>query len=150
MRRRGLLASVLLLGACAAPGGGTGSGPDAAKDAGAEVADAAADDAPDPDVSPDGGPGEPVVLFRDGASGHVIVLPPDPSPSQLFAAEELRSHVEACTGVSLPVLDAAPREGTPMIVLGAGPLAESLGVAPAPGDLGEQGFLLRTVPPHVV
>ena len=110
-----------------------------------EIADAA----PDVDIVE----GEPVVLLQGGESAHVIVLPEDPSPSQVYAAEELRSYVEACTGVSLPVVEGSPQdtEGSPpMIVLGAGPAAEELGVAPTPEELGEQGYLLRTVPPHVV
>ena len=37
-----------------------------------------------------------------------------------------------------------------MIVLGCGPVARGLGVDPDPASLGEQGFLLRTVDPHVV
>ena len=94
--------------------------------------------------------GEPVTLVTAGASEHVIVLPEAPSPSQVQAAEDLRSHVEACTGISLEILEGAPEDTVPMIVLGVGPIAESLGVEPAAEALGEQGFALRTVPPHVV
>ena len=91
--------------------------------------------------------GEPVVLLEGGASAHTIVLQPGHSPAEEYAAEELRTHFEVCTGVSLPVAEEAPGE-TPMIVLGLGPVAEGLGVAPT--ELGEQGFVLRTIPPHIV
>ena len=93
---------------------------------------------------------EPVVLLTGGESAHTIVLQPGASPSEEWAAEELRSHFEACTGVVLPVEEAAePLEG-PMIVLGMGPVAEALGVGPDPEALGEQGFYTGTIPPHIV
>ncbi len=118
--------------------------------------DTALDSTPDlgsdttPDAAVDVIQGDPVLLVTSGASEHVIVLPEAPSPSQLTAAEELRSHLEACTGVSLEVVQGAPDGEPPMIVLGVGPVAESLGVAPSEKEIGEQGFVLRTVPPHVV
>ncbi len=92
----------------------------------------------------------PVPLVKDGACKHQIVLRKGASPSEQFAAEELRTHFKACTGVDLPVVKAPPQDGTPMIVLGCGEVAGKLGVRPTPEQLGQQGFLLRTVPPHVV
>jgi hypothetical protein len=37
-----------------------------------------------------------------------------------------------------------------MIVLGCGPIAARLGVDPPAQQLGEQGYVLRTVAPHLV
>jgi len=92
----------------------------------------------------------PVELIRDGQCSHQIVLHTGSSPSEEFAAEELRTHVEACTGIKLPVVKGTPRADAPMILLGCGDAAKKLGVDPAPDQLGEQGFVLRTVPPHIV
>lgn len=38
----------------------------------------------------------------------------------------------------------------PSIILGLGAAAAALGVAPSPDQLGEQGYIIRTVPPHLV
>jgi len=93
-------------------------------------------------------PPPPAVIL--GPATHVIVLDPGASPSEVHAADELRSHWLACTGGELTILDAPPADDTPMIVLGAGPTALALGVDPDPAALGEQGYVLKTVPPHVV
>ncbi len=98
--------------------------------------------------------GEPVTLVADGHSPHVIVLQQQASPSEKQAAQELRTYVEQACGATLPIVDLAtdapPAEGTPLFVLGRGPLAASLGIEPSDEELGEQGFRWKTVPPHVV
>ncbi len=85
-----------------------------------------------------------------GPSTHVIVLDPDASPSERHAAEVLQSHFEACMGVEIPIHDHGLAVEGGMIVLGCGPAARDLGVDPDPESLGEQGYLLRTVSPHIV
>ena len=95
--------------------------------------------------------GEPLGILQGGKTAYGIALQPGASPSEVQAAEELRAHILACTGVDMPVLtDLVDIDTTPLIVLGRGPLAESLGVAPTDEELGEQGFVIRTVPPHLV
>ena len=89
-------------------------------------------------------------LLKDGSSAHRIVLENDASPSERHAAEELQLHFNACTGVELPIVEGLPADGGPMIVLGTGPTAKGLGVDPTSEDLGEQGCVIRTVPPHIV
>ena len=89
-------------------------------------------------------------LVEDGRSDYRIVLGPNASPSERFAAEELQGACKACTGVELPIMSERPTDDSPMIVLGCGPVAESLGVVPKGADLGEQGYVLRTVRDHVV
>jgi len=91
-----------------------------------------------------------VYLVKDGASPYRIVLEPSASPSEKHAAEELRKFFKACTGVDLPVADAEASVNAPMIVLGCGPVARKLGVDPSPALLGEQGYMMRTIPPHIV
>ena len=85
-----------------------------------------------------------------GPSTHVIVLDPDASPSERHAAEVLRTHFEACMGAEIPVHDQGLTVEGAMIVLGCGPAARDLGVDPDPEGLGEQGYVLRTVSPHIV
>jgi len=88
------------------------------------------------------------VIIEEGS--HTIVLDPDASPSEMTAAGELQSYIQACTGWELPIVSDGSAVSGPKIVLGCGPGAEALGVDPDPEDLGEQGYLLKTVPPHVV
>ncbi|HOX37844.1 MAG TPA: DUF4838 domain-containing protein [Candidatus Brocadiia bacterium] len=96
---------------------------------------------------------QPVQLLANGQSRHIIVLPGDASPSEKTAAKELQEHFKACSGVELPI--ATPQDGglpgdAPMIVIGMGEWARKLGVSPESGDLGRQGFIIRTAAPHLV
>ncbi|MBN1947891.1 MAG: DUF4838 domain-containing protein, partial [Bradymonadales bacterium] len=110
----------------------------------------------DPDL--DGEPDEQVDpidpdslwLVEDGESAYTIVLQAGASPSERWAAEELRDGIQACTGAILPIVEEPPPEDTPQIILGMGPLAAALGVEPSAVELGAQGCALRTVPPHLV
>ena len=129
---------------------GCGGGEKAAKDVVELVAPEAVGEVALADAGLDIAAPEPVVLLAEGKSTHTIVLQPGASPSEQWAAEELRSHFEACTGVSLTVVESAEVLEGPMIVLGLGPVAELVGVSPDPDSLGEQGFYTKTVPPHVV
>lgn len=88
-------------------------------------------------------------LVRDSASDYVIVLADDASPSEELAAEELQSFLQTCTGAALPIVRTTDPD-MPMIVLGQGETARRLGVSPASDALGEQGYVMRTVAPHLV
>ena len=72
-----------------------------------------------------------IPLVKGSQSPYHIVLDSNASPSEWHAAEELQSHFHACTGVELPIGDGSQVGDVPMIVLGTGPLAEGLGVAPS-------------------
>ena len=89
-------------------------------------------------------------LAKDGQSAYRIVLQEGASPSEQHAAEVLRDHFKQCTGVELAIGNGAPEAGQAMILLGCGPLAKQLGVDPAPEQLGEQGYVLRTLGKDVV
>ena len=89
-------------------------------------------------------PANPVWLVHGHESAYTILLEADASPSEKQAAEELQAYVKQCTGAELPVAHSGTADG-PCIVLGLGPAAEKRGVSPAPGELGEQGYLMRTV-----
>jgi len=92
---------------------------------------------------------EQPLLVSGGASGYRIVVDAKASPSEQQAAKDIQSHVQACTGAQLPVVNEAP-PNTPMIVVGCGSVAQGLGVSPTPAELGEQGYALKTVGPNVV
>ena len=89
-------------------------------------------------------------IIQDGKSACRIVLQEAASPSEQTAAKVLQSALKGCTGVELPILTAPPTDTAPMIVLGCGAAARALGVDPAPESLGEQGYVIRAVPPHLV
>ena len=89
-------------------------------------------------------------IVVDGKSNYQIVLSPEASASEQTAAGELQTYFKDCMGIELPVVAVRPENDTPMIVLGSGRVAQSLGVNPTPQELGEQGYVLRTVGPHLV
>lgn len=95
----------------------------------------------------------PVQLLVQGRSKHVIVLDAKASPSEKTAAQELQKYFKACTGVALPLLAAplkSPAGDAPMIVLGCHAQARKLGVDADRRALGEQGYIFRTVAPHII
>jgi hypothetical protein len=122
---------------------GPASDPGQAADQGS---DTASDPGPDPGPPDAGAP--PAVVVTAGS--HTVVTQPGASPSELKAADELRLWLGEVLGTEPAVAELSePAEG-PMIVLGQGPLASALGVEPSAESLGEQGFAMKTAPPHVV
>lgn len=89
-------------------------------------------------------------LIEGSGSGYQIALHAHASPSERFAAEELQHYIKVCSDVTLPITEITEEGDRPMILLGCGPVAEALGVAPDPAVLGEQGYLMKTVAPHLV
>ncbi len=103
------------------------------------------------DIPEDNGPPVPsMTLVQNGASTHVIVVADDASPSERNAANEMQALFLEATGVTLPIVAAPESAQQPQIVVGQGVAAKALGVDPAPADIGEQGYVLRAVPPNVV
>jgi len=90
------------------------------------------------------------VLVQNGVSAYQIALQEGASPSEKHAAEEFQYFFKACTGVTLPIQEVTGVTETPMILLGCGPVARELGVAPDKEALGEQGYYMKTVVPHLV
>lgn len=89
-------------------------------------------------------------LLKDGKSNYEIVVAATASPSEKRAAEEIQANFKACTSVELPIVERASRQDVPTILVGCGPAAEALGVTPKADELGTQGYVLKTVPPHIV
>ncbi|MCC6694327.1 MAG: DUF4838 domain-containing protein [Candidatus Hydrogenedentes bacterium] len=90
---------------------------------------------------------DPSYLLRNGASAYSIVVGAQASPSELKAAESLQTSFKECAGVTLPIVN-EPKG--PFIAVGFSPATEALGIKAADFDLGEQGYLMRTVPPNLV
>ncbi|HID11332.1 MAG TPA: DUF4838 domain-containing protein [Candidatus Latescibacteria bacterium] len=89
-------------------------------------------------------------ISSGGRSPYRIVLGEDASPSEVYAGEELRKFIEEIGGCELPVVKEL-REGERGIFLGDGPaLRRLVGDGIDYGRLGEEGFVLRTVGPHIV
>ena len=124
-------------------------GTDLIKDAGPDLAPEIIAEV-EQDVHSDVPAGEPVVLLSGGQTSHVVFLGKDASPSEKTAAQELLELFEQATGVALELVDEVPGDDTPMIVLGRNAVAQGLGVDPTDEELGEQGFVIRSVPPHLV
>ncbi len=91
-------------------------------------------------------------LVADGQTTSAIVLDRPDSEFAQRAAEELRWHIQRASGADLPIVDRSAVDDLPenhtIVVIGAGELAESLGVST--DDLREEEFLIRTVGRHVV
>ena len=91
-----------------------------------------------------------VNLVQDGKPSHQIVLKHDASSSERYAAEKLQSHFQECICVKPSIMEGFPEEDVPMIVLGCGRVAQRLGVNPSYQQLGEQGYILKTIGQNVV
>jgi len=84
-----------------------------------------------------------ITLVDNGKSDYVIVLSPNASPSEKFAAEELSLHVKQMSGAVLNVQNdglLSPHS----IVLGFGSASEKLGVK-VDKSLGEEGYCIKTI-----
>ncbi|MFW6153585.1 MAG: DUF4838 domain-containing protein [Planctomycetota bacterium] len=93
-----------------------------------------------------------VMLVEDGRAVATIVVAPGASPSEQFAARELRDHIRQMSGAELTIetrpLDAAAAAAggldampAPAVLIGFAP--EQVGIGGA-GDLGTDGFAVRT------
>ncbi len=97
------------------------------------------------------GAGKTYIIAGEGKSSYAVVLPAAPSPSERHAAEELQRFVKLATGAELPVVAEGDSRAQqpPRIFVGFSAAAEKLlsGKKTAGTDsLGDEGFLLRTVP----
>ncbi|MBI2302112.1 MAG: DUF4838 domain-containing protein [Armatimonadetes bacterium] len=92
-----------------------------------------------------------LTLVRDGKSSYTIVRPADSSPSQIYAAEELQKFTREMTGAELPIVTDEQPLPANAILLGKTRYTEQvLGGLPGLAQMGEDGFGLATLPPHLV
>ena len=94
------------------------------------------------------------LAVRGQPAAYTIVVPEKASPSQRYAAEELRDYTEKATGVKLPIAtDAAPLPPK-AILLGHTKYTEGLvgrvALNAPNGGLGTDGFRLVARPPHLL
>ena len=81
------------------------------------------------------------VLARHGKTNYRIVLSPCATPAQRHGAEELKAVLQAISGAEFPIVfDSLPPVETE-IVIGCNRHCPF----PIPSDLGEEGFIIRTV-----
>ena len=89
---------------------------------------------------------------RGKQAAYTIVIPEAASPSQKYAAEELRDFTEQTTGVKLPIVTDAEPLPKKAILLGVTTYTDELagrGKFAAEG-LGTDGFRLLACPPHLL
>lgn len=97
------------------------------------------------------GAGEVTIAVRGGPEGCVIVRPAGASPSQVYAADELRRFVGEMTGVPLPIVsDDGPLPARAILLGDTRHTGRLLGGAVDLAALGDDGFRLKTCPPHVL
>ena len=92
------------------------------------------------------------LAVRGESATYAIVIPEAASPSQRYAAEELRDFTERVTGVALPIVTDAEPLPEKAILLGETRHTDALlneRGAEAAG-LGEDGFRLVARPPHLL
>ena len=92
--------------------------------------------------------GRKLVLVADGRSRARIVVGDDVCPVARFAAKELQTYVKESTGAELAIATALSEDGSVDIVVGAGKIAQQLGVA-AEG-LQRDAFVMRAVGNRIV
>ncbi len=97
-------------------------------------------------------PFTPFELIKDGGSDYVVVLNHGAGESEEKVAGQLVEYIKICTGVGLPLQTGLQKKDSDkkMIVLGFGDVTETLGVRADTNELGEQGYLLKTVGDHLV
>ncbi len=94
-------------------------------------------------------PEQKLTLAAEQKSAYSIVISANASPSEQRGAAELRNHLRQLCGAELRVMtDAWPMPANAILV-GLSRHTETLGVK-LPDDLGNEGFIIKTVGPHVV
>ena len=92
---------------------------------------------------------EALSLIHDGQSDYSIAVSSEASPSEKFAARELQRYIRASAGVLLPLIQSdLAKENMPLLLVGFSETATRLGISESLEDVGDQGFLFRSVPPH--
>ena len=91
-----------------------------------------------------------MTLAKNGRSSYTIVLSKGAAPSEKHAADELQSFLFQISGARLPVVVEGAKLPKQMIVLGDGAALKSLNVPLDFTDLGDEGFVIKTVGPHLV
>ncbi len=89
-------------------------------------------------------------LVSNGKSDYSIVLSTQASPSENHAALELQKFLKEISGAELPIVIKSNNLPKHMILLGDSSPLRSLKTAINFKSLGDEGFAIRTVGPHIV
>jgi hypothetical protein len=87
-------------------------------------------------------------LVAAGESQYTIVIDPDCSASERYAADELQMFMQQISGAKLPI--SAERAAGPTIFVGRSAALESLSLDLDLEALGDEGLVIKTVGPHLV
>jgi len=94
---------------------------------------------------------DPTLLIADGGlSGYQIVVSQSASLSERHAANELQMFLERITGARLPIVTDDRPIGAHEIILGDNAHLRELGAQVDFADLGNEGFVIRTLSPHLI
>ncbi len=94
--------------------------------------------------------GETLVIADDGTSKYLIVISVSASPSERRAAAELQMFLEQICGVRLPIINDQEPIGGHEIILGKNDHLAELGIRVDFSEMGDEGFIIRTMCPHLV
>ncbi len=92
----------------------------------------------------------PLTLVRNGRSNYRIILSTEASPSEKRAASELQDYLHRISDARLPIVTDDGPPGEREILLGNSRHLRRIGAAVDFERLGDDGFTLRTVGPHLV
>ncbi len=93
---------------------------------------------------------EKITIAENGRSDYKIVVSREASPSERHAAEELRGFLKEMTGADLPILTDDAEMSGKEIILGRNGHLDGLNLRVDWEELGDEGFRICTVPPHLV
>ena len=91
-----------------------------------------------------------LLIADDGVTEYRIVIPESASPSERRGAEELQRFLEQMSGARLPISTDEGRIGEKEIILGDNAHLRAIDIWIDFEDLGDEGFVIRTVTPHLV
>jgi hypothetical protein len=89
-------------------------------------------------------------LVQDGRSDYCIVLSKDASPSEHWAASELKQFIGEMSGAVLQYAEDNGQVPQKAILLGDSKALQSLGVNVDFADLGEEGFTIKTIGDRII
>ncbi|MFB3879674.1 MAG: DUF4838 domain-containing protein [Armatimonadota bacterium] len=91
-----------------------------------------------------------LALAESGRSDYTIVVADSASPSTKHGASELQAFLKQMTGAELPIISDRQPVGPHEILVGDSAHLRQLGVEMDWKALGNEGYVLRTVGPHLV
>lgn len=94
--------------------------------------------------------GANVNLVQDGRSGYTVVIGKDASVSEHYAASELKQFIQQMSGAVLPYSPDGPAAPEKAILIGDSQALRSLGLEIDWKELGDEGFVIRTVGDRLV